>query len=187
MVKNSTLTGTRRAISDNEGGKDVKSVAITDNTLNANVYVSASESIAFNNNTAAGEVDLRSYAAENVLSVVAKDNTLNETAKNYIYAKTIDAQDEFNTKNPPVKVSTKAELNAALAAAKDGDTIILIADIDYGADQLAIAKAITLDLGGKTLTTRNAWGGMSVKGNPTIKNGKIVHASNTAAIVTIGV
>lgn len=80
------------------------------------------------------------------------------------------------------KVATKAELNAALAAAKDGDVITLTADIDYGTDQLAIAKAITLDLGGKTLTTRNAWGGMSIKNNPTVKNGNIVHASNTAAI-----
>ena len=93
VVKNSTLTGTRRAISDNEGGKDVKSVAITRNILNANVYASASESITFNNNTAAGEVDLRSYTAENVLSVEAKGNTLNAGVKNYIYAKNIDAQE----------------------------------------------------------------------------------------------
>ena len=182
VIKNSTLTGTRRAISDNEGGKDVKSVSITDNTLNANVYVSASESIVFTNNTATGEVDLRSYAAENVLSVEAKGNALAAGVKNYIYAKTFDAQAEFTTEKPPVRVSTKADLNAALVAAQDGDTIILTADIDYGTDQLAITKAITLDLGGKTLTTRNAYGGMSVKNNPTIKNGTIVHASNTAAI-----
>lgn len=79
-------------------------------------------------------------------------------------------------------VSTKADLDAAIAAAAAGDTILLTADIDYGTDQLKLEKAITLDLGGKTLTTRNAWGGMSVKNNPTIKNGTIVHASNTAAI-----
>jgi hypothetical protein len=100
VVENSTLTGTRRAISDNEGGKDVKSVVITDNALNANVYASASESIVFNNNTAAGEVDLRSYAADNVLSVEAKGNTLTAGVKNYIYAKTADAQVEFTTKYP---------------------------------------------------------------------------------------
>ncbi len=182
VVKNSTLNGTRRAISDNEGGKDVKSVVITGNTLKANAYISASESIVFNNNTANGEVDLRSYTAENVLGVEAKGNILKEGVKNYIYAKTIDAQDEFETKNPPLKVSNKAELDAALAAAKEGNTITLTADIDYGTTQLAITKAITLDLGGKTLTTQNAYGGMSVKDNPTIKNGTIVHKSNTAAI-----
>ena len=182
VVKNSTLGGTRRALSDNEGGKDVKSVEITGNTFKANVYVSASESIAFNNNTVAGETDLRSYAADNVLDVQAQGNTLTAGKKNYIYAKTIEAQTEFATKNPPLKVATKDELQAALAAAKEGDVIILTADIDYGTDQLAITKAITLDLGGKTLTTRNAFGGMSIKGNPTVKNGNIVHASNTAAI-----
>ncbi len=84
--------------------------------------------------------------------------------------------------NTTYEVSNKAELDAALAAAQDGDVIVLTADIDYGTTQLAIAKAITLDLGGKTLTTSNAYGGMSLKNNPTIKNGTIVHASNTAAI-----
>ena len=173
VVNNSTLNGTRRAISDNEGGKDVKSVVITGNTLNANAYISASESITFNNNKATGEVDLRSYAAENVLSVEAKENTLKEGVKNYIYAKNIDAQEEFTTENPPLKVSTKAELNAALTAAKEGNIIQMTADIDYGTDQLAITKAITLDLGGKTLTTQNGYGGMSVKNNPTIKGTSI--------------
>ena len=179
VIKNSALNGTRRAVSDNEGGKDVKSVVIEGNNLTANVYVSASESIVFKNNTTTSEVDLRSYAADNVLSVEAKDNELNEEVKNYIYAKNIDAQEEFTTENPPLKVSTKAELNAAINAANDGDVIEMTADIDYGTEQLKIEKPITLDLGGKTL---NAFGGMSIKNNPTIKNGNIVHASNTAAI-----
>ena len=91
---------------------------------------------------------------------------------------TIDLNSAFTVNG----VSTKAELNAAIASAEEGAIIVMIADIDYGTDQLAIAKAITLDLGGNTLTTRNPYGGMSVKGNPTIKNGTIVHASNTAAI-----
>ena len=88
----------------------------------------------------------------------------------------------YSTKSTVHEVSTKAELNAALAAAEDGDTIVLAAGIDYGTDQLKITNAITLDLGGYTLTTRNAYGGMSVKGGATVKNGTIVHASNTAAI-----
>jgi len=83
---------------------------------------------------------------------------------------------------PKHYVATKAELNAALAAANEGEIIILAADIDYGTDQLKLEKAITLNLGGYTLTTRNAYGGMSVKNNATVKNGTIVHASNTAAI-----
>ena len=95
-IANSNLNGTRRAISDNEGGKDVKSVTVTGNTLNANVYLSASESITFNNNTATGEVDLRAYTKGNTLDVTATGNTLNTEKKNYIGAcGTINAQPEF--------------------------------------------------------------------------------------------
>ncbi len=88
----------------------------------------------------------------------------------------------YTSKSTVYKVSTKAELDAALAAAQEGETILLIADIDYGVNLLTIDKPITLDLGDKTLTTRWAYGGMTVKNNPTIKNGTIVHASNTSAI-----
>ena len=137
VVKNSTLTGTRRAISDNEGGKDVKSVVITGNNLKANVYASASESITFNNNTAAGEVDLRSYTAENVLSVEAKDNTLTAGVKNYIYAKDIDAQEGFTSERPwdGVTIANLKQLKMFRDAVNAGDTyagktVTLTADID---------------------------------------------------------
>ena len=94
----------------------------------------------------------------------------------------VETNGTYGIRSTIIEVATKAELNAALDAAKEGYTILLTADIDYGTDQLKIEKAITLDLGGKTLTTRYAYGGMSVKNDPTIKNGTIVHASNTAAI-----
>ena len=137
VVKNSTLTGTRRAISDNEGGKDVKSVVITGNNLKANVYASAFESITFNNNTAAGEVDLRSYTAENVLSVEAKGNTLTAGVKNYIYAKDIDAQEGFTAERPwdGVTIANLKQLKMFRDAVNAGDTyagktVTLMADID---------------------------------------------------------
>ena len=162
VVKNSTLTGTRRAISDNEGGKDVKSVAITDNTLNANVYASASESIIFNNNTAAGEVDLRSYTAENVLSVEAKGNTLTEGVKNYIYAKNIDAQEGFTAERVPTTVSTYEQLIAALA--EDNAYVVLANDITatatqssgYGKAGIVVEAGDVLDGNDKTLTINGA-------------------------------
>ena len=162
VVKNSTLTGTRRAISDNEGGKDVKSVAITDNTLNANVYASASESITFNNNTAAGEVDLRSYTAENVLSVEAKGNTLNAGVKNYIYAKNIDAQEGFTAERVPTTVSTYEQLIAALA--EDNAYVVLANDITatatqssgYGKAGIVVEAGDVLDGNDKTLTINGA-------------------------------
>ena len=162
VVKNSTLTGTRRAISDNEGGKDVKSVAITDNTLNANVYASASESITFNNNTAAGEVDLRSYTAENVLRVEAKGNTLNAGVKNYIYAKNIDAQEGFTAERVPTTVSTYEQLIAALA--EDNAYVVLANDITatatqssgYGKAGIVVEAGDVLDGNDKTLTINGA-------------------------------
>lgn len=100
VIKNSTLTGTRRAISDNEGGKDVKSIVIEGNTLNANVYVSAYDNVAFTGNTVtAGYVDIRSYTANNTLDVTATSNTLTantETKYNYIEAGgTLNIQNDF--------------------------------------------------------------------------------------------
>ncbi|MBQ8747701.1 MAG: hypothetical protein IJZ08_07545 [Clostridia bacterium] len=80
------------------------------------------------------------------------------------------------------EVSTKAELAAAVAAAQDGDTILLIADIDYGTDHLEIAKEITLDLGGKTLTTRARNYGLALKNGCTVTNGTLNHAGTVAAI-----
>ena len=108
---------------------------------------------------------------ESVVYSIFGENTLSQ-----------EAQAVLDAASFRKKVATKAELNAAISAAKEGDIIEMTADIDYGTDQLKIEKAITLDLGGNTLTTRNAYGGMSIKNNPTIKNGNIVHASNTAAI-----
>lgn len=102
-----------------------------------------------------------------------------ETVAGY---KVVKEGNTYKAVDATVYVANKSELTSALTSAEDGAIIRLTADIDYGTDQLAIAKAITLDLGGKVLTTRNAYGGMSIKNNPTVKNGTIVHASNTAAI-----
>lgn len=89
---------------------------------------------------------------------------------------------EFTAERSPIKVSNKAELNAALAAAQEGDTIVLTADIDYGTDHLKIDKAITLDLGGKTLTTRARNYGLALYNGCTVTNGKLNHAGTVAAI-----
>ena len=100
VVTNSSLTGTRRAISDNENGKDVKSVVITGTTLKANVNVSAYDLVTFSNNTVeGGYVDIRSYTADAKLDVTAIGNTLtaNTEAKyNYVKASgTLNVQSEF--------------------------------------------------------------------------------------------
>lgn len=70
--------------------------------------------------------------------------------------------------------TTKYEtLQAAIAAAQDGQTVTLLAD---AAEDVVISKSITLDLGGKTLTNTNAGKAtISVKsGTVTVKNGNVV-------------
>ena len=85
----------------------------------------------------------------------------------------------------PVKtyeVSTKAELDAALVEVNDDEKILLVADIDYGSAQLKIEKAVTLDLGGYTLTNSFGYGGIVLKNNPSVINGTIDHQGGVAAI-----
>lgn len=78
------------------------------------------------------------------------------------------------------EVSSAAALTEALGK---GVSVILDSDIDFGSTQLAITgENQVVDLNGKTLTTANNWGGISLKNGATIKNGTITHAGNTAAI-----
>ena len=99
-VTNSTFTGWRRGISDNESGKDAAAnVIVTGNTLtDAAVYVSATTAVTFKNNTVNANVDIRSYTADNSLNVTATDNTLTVTEGVEYKIKaggTINAQNEF--------------------------------------------------------------------------------------------
>ena len=66
-----------------------------------------------------------------------------------------------------------ATLAEAIAGAKDGETVTLLSD---AAEDVAINKSITLDLGGKTLTNTNAGKAtISVQdGTVTVKNGNVV-------------
>ena len=64
-------------------------------------------------------------------------------------------------------------LQEAIGAAQDGQTVTLLAD---AAEDVAISKSITLDLGGKTLTNTNVGKAtISVQsGTVTVKNGNVV-------------
>lgn len=64
-------------------------------------------------------------------------------------------------------------LQAAIDAAQDGETVTLLTD---AAEDVAISKSITLDMGGKTLTNTNAGKAtISVQGGTvTVKNGNVV-------------
>ena len=85
------------------------------------------------------------------------------------------------TSSKVFEVVDKAALDAAIAEAKDGDTIKLTADITSDS-VLVIDKAITLDLGENTLTTTNGWGGLQLKNGCSVKNGKLLHTGRVNAI-----
>lgn len=165
-----------KAVAESTGGWSYQGKEVTHTDTNA-------KSIVLEELNVSGTVTGTEYAAE--LIGYMKDIYVNADGTNGYATPVVFTNNntsECNRYPYMYTVATKEELNEVLATAKNGDTILFTADIDYGTDQLKIEKAITLDLGGFTLTTRNAYGGMSVKNNPTIKNGIIVHASNTAAI-----
>lgn len=68
-------------------------------------------------------------------------------------------------------------LDDALDAAKDGDTVTLLSDVDLGETYVTISKSITFDLNGKTLSSSKTWssdGVLLVKDAAvTVKNGTV--------------
>lgn len=96
--------------------------------------------------------------------------SLSETAK---------AADETTTEVAEVNGVKFATLAEAIAAAKDGDTVTLLAD---ATEDVEVNKNITLDLGGKTLTGTKKANTASltvVKGaTATVKNGTIFGTAN---------
>jgi len=186
-VSNSDLYGTRRAISDNEGGKDVKSVTITDNTLNANVCVSASDTVTFTGNTmTAGYVDIRSYTENNTLNVTATGNTLTantDTIYNEINAGgTVNAQDDFVLPAAPVaKIGDNeyTSLADAAVAAVSGDTITMIAD---AAEDVTLPAGIIFDGNDKQVGAITAAGEITFKGYTKATNFGVQYTNTTINI-----
>ena len=88
------------------------------------------------------------------------------------------------------KVATAAELKNAITSAEDGDYILLTNDIDL-TSALTVAKAITLDLNGKTLNaigssynaknTIKLNGGADLTVKDTAEGGKITNSYNGSA------
>lgn len=107
----------------------------------------------------------RDYCAEGLTSSKNSDGTY--TVKDITYAAEVGG----------VKYET---VNAAIAAAKDGDTVTLLGDTT---EDVLINKSITLDLGGKTLTGTGAASTATLtiaKGAVvTVKNGSIVGTANS--------
>lgn len=159
-ITNSTFTGWKRGVSDNENAQDAKSVTLTGNAFtDANVGISASESVVFTDNTVAEgcTVGITSYTG--YVSVVAKDNTMPANEKTFVSNATNydNIQGEFAivanvsvTRGETTKYYNT--LDAAFAAAQDGDTITLLADVALDAT-LTTNKAVTINGNGKKITT----------------------------------
>ncbi len=96
-----------------------------------------------------------------------------------------NADGTYGVKVAPVaKIGTVeyATLAEAIAAAKDGDTVTLTANINTPETSYYIQKSLTIDLGGKTLTGSGYDGVFNIEGENAavlIKNGKIVAVEQT--------
>jgi hypothetical protein len=82
------------------------------------------------------------------------------------------------------QVGTKDEFKPAYDSAVDGDTIKFTADVSFGSSEWSsIEKAITIDLGGKTITTAVQGGFFRLKNdNCALINGTIVHTGSVNAV-----
>ena len=189
-ITDSTFTNWRNGISDNQNGQDAKSATVTGNTFNnANVRIAAANSVVFNNNTMNnGSVTIASYTTPASLAVTAKGNALatGDAIVNEIKnADTIDAQNDFVGAAATVNGTVYGSLEAAFAAAQNGDTIVLIADVN-AAVTYAVNKTLTLDLNGyeiesaaDVVLTASA-GELTIVDNSADKTGAIVSDGKTA-------
>ena len=119
---------------------------------------------------ASGNVD--NYSGKVV--ALSKDND-NATVENQVQ--------KLNAENGALVAKDSQTLKDAINAAADGDTILLTADVDYGGTAtLVIDKAITLNLGGHTLTTHGTYGGLQLKNGCSLKNGTLAHKGTVTAI-----
>ena len=103
-ITNCTFINWRRGASDNENAKEVKKVVLSNNTFtNANVYVSAYESVEVTNNKCEDSlINITSYTNAANVKVTATENTLDTALENTIgssskvfSAVNVNAQDGF--------------------------------------------------------------------------------------------
>jgi len=146
-------------VSDNQSGKDAKTVSITDSSFNnASALVSASETVTFTGNTVTGGyVNIRSYSETNGLDVTATGNAL-DTSDDFADLNTIkaggtvEAQAEFivcvlklsgsGTEEDPYLISSLEELIFFRNSVNAGET-------KYSAPGVYVALGANIDLSGQ--------------------------------------
>ena len=151
---------------DDNGYKlDVPAVTVNSGTIAGPVYSITTGTIVFN--VQATSEDVLRFADDTAAKFLSSNLELR--------AKDIDGKTMYYVAAKPVAAIGAIgyeTLEAALAAAKDGETVKLLADVTV-AGQLVAEKALTLDLGGKTVTSTYANGGYAflTRAAVTVKNG----------------
>lgn len=153
-VTNSTFRNWSYGVSDNQSGKDAKSVTVSGNTFkNASVLVSANETVTFDKNTlVGGYVNITSYTNKAGLSVHATENTLDAEQVNQITVNPsgIYAQGGFSI--PVAEVGGAYCLTLAGAISKaNGATVTVLDDIILS-EAVEVTTAAVLNLNGNSIT-----------------------------------
>ena len=156
-------------MNDNGYKLDVPAVTVNSGTIAGPVYSITPGTIVFN--VQATSEDVLRFADDTAAKFLPSNLELR--------AKDIDGKTMYYVAAKPVAAIGAIgyeTLEAALAAAKDGETVKLLADITHEGSQLVIVadKSLTLDLNGKTLevskyTAKAAQ--VSVLGNLTVTDG----------------
>ena len=152
-------------MNDNGYKLDVPAVTVNSGTIAGPVYSITPGTIVFN--VQATSEDVLRFADDTAAKFLPSNLELR--------AKDIDGKTMYYVAAKPVAaIGTVGyeTLEAALVAAKDGETVKLLADVTV-AEQLVAEKALTLDLGGKAVTSTYANGGYAflTRAAVTVKNG----------------
>ena len=175
-IENGTFTGNISAVyiydgalTINGGTFDIKQLSNQgDHRFTINCYDSS-----YKNGTAQVSINGGTFNGFDPANNLAEGTGTAFTAPGYTTVANADGT--YSVAAGVAQVAGKAftSLQAAIDAARDGETVTLLTD---AAEDVAISKSITLDLGGKTLTNTNAGKAtISVQGGTvTVKNGNVV-------------
>lgn len=148
-------------------GQNIK-LTVTDNQLHGTVSGDASMGIWWVGTDSTLKVDGNYMEHPETVSITLSNGGVHYNRGDLIYPARSQADADVDDLIPAVIVADKASgeskikayrtLAEAVAAAQDGQTVRLLADVEQNT-QLAIDKSITLDLNGKTIkNTEDIWG-----------------------------
>ena len=148
-------------------GQNIK-LTVTDNQLHGTVSGDASMGIWWVGTDSTLKVDGNYMEHPETVSITLSNSGVHYNRGDLIYPARSQADADVDDLIPAVIVADKASgeskikaystLAEAVAAAQDGQTVRLLADVEQNT-QLTIGKSITLDLNGKTIkNTEDIWG-----------------------------